>query len=53
MSAAAGDETLANVKLRFSSYEHNCPLRRVGNQLVRCDNLTGAGVSAPHWVPEL
>jgi hypothetical protein len=31
----------------------NCPLDRVGTQYVRCDNLTGAGVSAPSWVPEL
>jgi hypothetical protein len=33
------------------SYEPNCPLRRVGDHLVRCDNLTGAGVPAPIWVP--
>jgi hypothetical protein len=31
----------------------NCPLRRIDTQLVRCDNLTGAGVSAPLWIPEL
>jgi len=31
----------------------NCPLARVGVQLVRCDNLTGAGVAAAEWVPEL
>ena len=31
----------------------NCPLERVGTQFVRCDNLTGAGVPAPSWVPEL
>jgi hypothetical protein len=30
-----------------------CPLQRIGRQLVRCDNLTGAGVSAPSWVPQL
>jgi hypothetical protein len=30
-----------------------CPLRRVGTQYVRCDNLTGAGAKAPAWVPEL
>jgi hypothetical protein len=30
----------------------NCPLERVGTQFVRCDNLTGAGVPAPEWVPE-
>ena len=31
----------------------NCPLMRVGTQLVRCDDLTGAGVSAPLWIPQL
>lgn len=31
----------------------NCPLRRIDRQLVRCDNLTGAGVPAPLYVPEL
>jgi hypothetical protein len=31
----------------------SCPLMRVGTQFVRCDNLTGAGVSAPPWIPEL
>jgi hypothetical protein len=31
----------------------SCPLARVGTQLVRCDNLTGDGVTAPLWVPEL
>ncbi|MHC6591289.1 hypothetical protein [Arthrobacter sp. C152] len=30
----------------------DCPLERIGTQLVRCDNLTGAGVSAPFWIPE-
>lgn len=30
----------------------SCPLRRVGDQLVVCDDLTG-GVTAPAWVPEL
>jgi len=29
------------------------PLRRIGHQLVRGDNLTGASVPAPSWVPEL
>jgi hypothetical protein len=30
----------------------DCPLERIGTQLVRCDNLTGAGVEAPSWIPE-
>ena len=29
-----------------------CSLTRIGTQLVHCDNLTGAGVEAPSWVPE-
>lgn len=33
-------------------YPVNCPLERIGTQFVRCDNLTGAGVPAPSWVPE-
>jgi hypothetical protein len=33
--------------------EDNCPLRRIDRQLVRCDNLTGAGVPAPLFIPEL
>jgi hypothetical protein len=31
----------------------DCPLRRLDRQLVRCDNLTGDGVSAPLFIPEL
>ena len=30
----------------------NCLLTRIGTQLIRCDNLTGAGVPAPYWIPE-
>jgi len=29
-----------------------CPLERIGHQFVRCDDLTGAGVAAPAWIPE-
>lgn len=32
---------------------NGCPLERIGTQLVRCDYLTGAGVGAPSWIPEL
>jgi hypothetical protein len=31
----------------------DCPLRRIGLHLVRGDSLTGAGVPAPLFVPEL
>ena len=30
----------------------NCPLERVGEQFVRCDDLTGDGSPAPRWFPE-
>jgi hypothetical protein len=36
-----------------TAFADSCPLRRIGTQLVRCDNLTGAGVRAPSWIPEL
>lgn len=29
-----------------------CLLMRIGDQLIRCDSLTGAGTRAPLWVPE-
>ena len=29
-----------------------CELRRVGTQFVKCDDLTGAGVAAPSYIPE-
>jgi len=35
------------------SFGIGCPLERIGTQLVRCDYLTGAGVRAPSWVPEV
>ncbi len=38
---------------RFSSYDNNRPLTRIGTQLTRGDDLTGGGVKAPLWVPEL
>ena len=35
-----------------TAFADSCPLQRIGTQLVRCDNLTGAGVRAPSWIPE-
>ena len=29
-----------------------CLLQRVGDQFVRCDNLTGNGVAAPAWIAQ-
>jgi hypothetical protein len=33
--------------------DRDCPLRRIDRQLLRCDNLTGAGAPAPLFIPEL
>lgn len=38
--------------LERGSTSTSCPLTRVGTQFVKCDDLTGNGVSAPGWVPE-
>lgn len=35
-----------------TSARTGCSLERIGTQLVRCDNRTGAGASAPLSVPE-
>jgi hypothetical protein len=51
-SAAARPDPGEPIPVRFSSYA-NCPLNRIDTQLVRCDNLTGAGVAAPAYIPEL
>jgi hypothetical protein len=32
--------------------DDRCLLERVGTQFVRCDDLTGAGVPAPSYIPE-
>jgi hypothetical protein len=40
------------IPIRFSSDDRSCPLSRIDTQLVRCDNLTGAGVPAAAWIPE-
>jgi hypothetical protein len=34
-----------------AGYSAGFDLRRVGDQLVRGDYLTGAGVVAPRWIP--
>jgi hypothetical protein len=40
-------------RITFTESALNCPLRRIDRQLVRCDNLTGDGVPAPLFIPEL
>jgi hypothetical protein len=51
-SAGARPDPGEPIPVRFSSYT-NCSLNRIDTQLVRCDNLTGAGVAALPAVPEL
>ena len=40
-------------RITISDSSLTCPLRRIDRQLVRCDNLTGAGVPAPLFIPKL
>jgi len=40
-------------RIAFPDSPRRCPLRRIDRQLVRCDALTGAGVPAPLFIPEL
>lgn len=50
-AAGAGAAQEATAPENETSYK-NCLLTRIGTQLTRCDNLTGAGVPAPYWIPE-
>jgi hypothetical protein len=47
------DPPAPRLSVAFSDSPLACPLRRIDRQLVRCDNLTGAGVPAPLFIPEL
>lgn len=47
-----GAPATADVPERDTTSHINCLLERIGTQLVRCDDLTGAGVDAPYWIPE-
>lgn len=40
------------IDTHLSSDMRSCLLERIGTQLIRCDSLTGAGTSAPTWIPE-
>jgi len=51
LSAAPATATAASDDEALNTYV-DCQLERIGSQLVRCDNLTGAGVEAPFWIPE-
>jgi len=50
--AGARPEPAPSAPTVQSSAAQPCLLTRIGDQFVRCDNLTGAGVAAPSWVPE-
>lgn len=50
--ATASQERGSAVVKVVSVQSEPCPLERVWTQYVRCDNLTGAGVAAPSWVPQ-
>jgi len=50
-AASAGAGTEALIPYEGPGFQ-DCLLTRIETQLVRCDNLTGAGVSAPFWIPE-
>ena len=43
----------AHRSITFPDSPRRCPLRRIDRHLVRCDILTGAGVPAPLFIPEL
>jgi hypothetical protein len=47
------DPPVATRKTTFPDSSLRCPLLRIDRQLIRCDNLTGAGVPAPLFIPEL
>jgi hypothetical protein len=51
-TATARPDPGTTVQASPAPAETACQLRRIGDQLVVCDNLTGAGVTAPPWVPE-
>ncbi|WP_147440944.1 hypothetical protein [Mycetocola zhadangensis] len=48
--AAASTAPSPSETLTFSQ---TCLLQRIGGQFTRCDNLTGAGVRAPAYIPQV
>ena len=51
-TAAARPDAGTTVQSPPAVAKPSCPVRRIGDQLVVCDDLTGAGVAAARWVPE-
>jgi hypothetical protein len=51
-SAAAKPDPGGSGSVVTTTLHPYCPLERVDTHLVRCDDLTGAGVPAPLFIPE-
>jgi len=51
-SQDAGPPVVAAAATATADDRERCPIARVDDQYVACDNLTGNGVQAPAWVPE-
>ena len=56
LTAAAAPASSSAARQAFPSmgtpaFGMHCALTRVGTQLFRCDDLSGAGVRAPMWIP--
>jgi hypothetical protein len=51
-SATARPESAPEPPAVQSAGLGQCPLERMDDQFVRCDDLTGAGVPAPGWILE-
>jgi len=49
---AAGRQDDAHLLRQNAHSVVGCPLERIADQFVRCDNLTGGGVPASSYVPE-
>lgn len=47
----AGDGPVFSSPVTGSGDPGRCPLTRVGRHYVHCDALTGAGATAPAWIP--
>jgi hypothetical protein len=52
-TAAAKPDPGGSGAVSTTILHRSCPLQRVDTHLVRCDDLTGAGVLAPPFIPEL
>jgi hypothetical protein len=51
-SATARPEAAPEPASVQSARVGDCALTRIDDQFARCDDLTGAGVPAPGWIPE-